>query len=234
MGSPKLAGTWQGTIKTVSGLKSITTPFFELALKDVHNTLHIIRCLQIPSIGQSNLLSYDHFMKLCQTLKINPSLVQQPAGDNIHILIGLDALNLLCHPVTVVPDQFAREGVRKLHYPTPHFDNLRLFSTPLNAKLFFAGFYISPINHVPGAYFSKVGVNGFVCPHGRVDETDTNFKHYSPKELFDLNFTPQNVELRPGTQVHYIPGSVSPPRMDLSYEEEIPVLFSPLTDHEDD
>merc|ERR1712208_235745 len=28
-------------------------------------------------------------------------------------------------------------------------------------------------------------------------------------------------------------GSVSPPRMDLSYEEEIPILFSPLTDHED-
>ena len=117
----------------------------------------------------------------------------------IHILIGLDALNLLGHPVTVVPDQFAREGVRKLHYPTPNFDNLRLFSTPLNAKMFFAGVYISPINHVPGAYFSKVGVNGFVCPHGRVDETDTNFKHYSPKEIFDLNFTPQNVELRPGT-----------------------------------
>ena len=100
--------------------------------------------------------------------------------------------------------------------------------------MFFAGVYISPINHVPGAYFSKVGVNGFVCPHGRVDETDTNFKHYSPKELFDLNFTPQNVELRPDTQVHYIPGSVSPPRMDLSYEEEIPILFSPLTDYEDD
>ena len=35
MGSPKLAGTWEGTIKTVSGLKSISTPFFELALKDV-------------------------------------------------------------------------------------------------------------------------------------------------------------------------------------------------------
>ena len=40
--------------------------------------------------------------------------------------------------------------------------------------------------------------------------------------------------LSPDNQVHYIPGPVSPPRMDLSYEEEIPILFSPLTDHEDD
>ena len=56
MGSPKPAGTWCGSIKTVSGIKTISTPFFELALKDVHNTLHIIRCLQIESIGQSNLL----------------------------------------------------------------------------------------------------------------------------------------------------------------------------------
>ena len=39
--------------------------------------------------------------------------------------------------------------------------------------------------------------------------------------------------LTPDNQVHYIPGLVSPPRMDLSYEEEIPVLFSPLTDNED-
>merc|ERR1712105_110502 len=32
----------------------------------------------------------------------------------------------------------------------------------------------------------------------------------------------------------YIPGSVSPPWMHLSYEEEIPILFSQLIDHEDD
>ena len=71
-----------------------------------------------------------------------------------------------------------------------------------------------------------------MCPE--FDETNTNFKQYSPKEIFDLNFSPQNVVLRPDNQVHYIPGPVSPPRMDLSYEEEIPILFSPLTDHEDD
>ena len=95
-------------------------------------------------------------MKICQILKINPSLVQQPVGDHIHILIGLDALNLLGHLVTVVPDQFARDRIRKIRYPTPHFDNLRLFSTSLNAKMFLAGVFRSPINHNPGANFSKV------------------------------------------------------------------------------
>ena len=76
-----------------------------------------------------------------------------------------------------------------------------------------------------------MGLNWFVCPHGKVDEADTNFKYYTPKRVFELNFSPQNVM---PSQVHYIPGPVSPPRMDLSYEEEIPVLFSPLTDHEND
>ena len=68
-------------------------------------------------MGQSNLLSYENYMKICEILKINPSLVQQPVGDHIHILIGLDALNLLGHPVTVVPDQFARDRIRKIRYP---------------------------------------------------------------------------------------------------------------------
>ena len=40
MGSPKQDGIWCGSIKTVSGIKTISTPFFELALKDVHNNLH--------------------------------------------------------------------------------------------------------------------------------------------------------------------------------------------------
>ena len=136
--------------------------------------------------------------------------------------------------MTVVPDHFAREGVRKLHYPTPYFANLRLFSTPLSAKMFFAGVFRSPINHIPGAYFSKVGVNGFVCPHGMVDDTDTKFRHYRKREVFDLNFSPQNIMLTPDNQVHYIPGPVSPPRMDLSFEEDIPVAFSPITDQEND
>ena len=129
-------------------------------------------------------------MKICQILRINPRLVQQPTGDFIHLLIGLDALNLLGHQVTVIPDQLAINKTRKLHYPTPHFDNLRLFSTPLNAKLFLAGVFRSPIEHSLGAHFSKVGVNGFVCPHSQVDNTDTKFRHFSKREVFDLNFSP--------------------------------------------
>ena len=97
----------------MSGIKTISTPFFELALKDVNNSIHIIRCLQIDSIGQSNLLSYDSYMKICEILRINPRLVQQPTGDFIHILIGLDALNLLGHQVTVIPDQLAINKTRQ-------------------------------------------------------------------------------------------------------------------------
>ena len=100
IGSPRPVGTWCGSIKTVSGIRTISTPFFELALKDVNNGIHIIRCLQIDSIGQSNLLDY---------------LVQQPSGDFIHILIGLDALNLFGHKVTVIPDQLAINKTRKIH-----------------------------------------------------------------------------------------------------------------------
>ena len=147
-------------------------PFCELALKDVHNSLHIIRCLQIDSIGQSNLLSYESYMEICQILRINPSLVQQPTGDHIHILIGLDALNLLGHPVTVVPDQFASQGTRKLCYPTPHFDNLRLFSTPLNAKMFLAGVFRSPINqdHLLIIFLGLISLKwGLMVLHARLE-----------------------------------------------------------------
>ena len=67
-----------------------------------------------------------------------------------------------------------------------------------------------------------------------VDDTDTKFRHYTKREVFDLNFSPQNIMLTSDNQVHYIPGPVSPPRMDLSFEEDIPVAFSPITDQEND
>ena len=42
------------------------------------------------------------------------------------------------------------------------------------------------------------------------------------------------MELRPGIPVNYVPGGVSPPRMDFSFEEVIPVLFSPLIPDSDE
>ena len=100
--------------------------------------------------------------------------------------------------------------------------------------MFFAGVYISPIKEVNGAYYSKVSVNGFVYPNTKVPDTDTQFRHYTPKEIFELDFTPQNVELRPRAPVNYMPGGVKHPRMDSSFEEAIPVLFSPLIPDSDE
>ena len=146
---------------------------------------------------------------MCQVLHVHPGLVQRPDGNPIHLLIGLDALNLLAHPVTTLPDISADQGTRKIHYPSPNFDNLRLFSTPLNHKLFLAVVYVSPtFSDVHADTYSKVGLNGFVCPHSQVNNIDTDYRYYSPKELYNADFVVQNVLLGPDN-------NVSPPRMDL-------------------
>ena len=62
LGNPQPLGTWQGSLKTVSGLKPISTPFYEIILCDVFNTYHAIRALKIPSIGLSNMLDNDDFL----------------------------------------------------------------------------------------------------------------------------------------------------------------------------
>ena len=92
----------------------------------INNGVNFIRALEIDSIGQSSTLDYTEFMEICSTLRINPRLVQKPSGDFIHILVGLDALNLLGHQITVLPDLLTKEKSRRVHYPSPFFDNLRL------------------------------------------------------------------------------------------------------------
>merc|ERR1711895_217833 len=82
----------------------LSTPFHNLCLIDVRGTFHFIRALEIESIGQSSNLDFTDFMEICQTLKINPKLVQRPTGDFINLLLGLDALNLLGHAVKAIPD----------------------------------------------------------------------------------------------------------------------------------
>ena len=168
LGNPTPEGTWCGSIKTVSGIKTISTPFYQLCLMDVNNGVNFIRALEIDSIGQSSTLDYNEYMEICSTLRINPRLVQKPSGDFIHIFVGLDALSLLGHLTPVLPDNSTKEKSRRVHYPSPFFDNLRLFSTPLNDKLFFAGFFRKPIG-VNSMKFSKAGFNGFVLPHNKVD-----------------------------------------------------------------
>merc|ERR1711888_285685 len=62
IGNPTPEGTWCGSIKTVSGIKTISTPFYQLALKDVNNEVNFIRALEIDSIGQSSTLDYNEYM----------------------------------------------------------------------------------------------------------------------------------------------------------------------------
>ena len=79
IGNPTPEGTWCGSIKTVSGIKTISTPFHQLCLMDVKGGVNFIRALEIESIGQSSNLEYSEFMEICSTLRINPRLVQKPS-----------------------------------------------------------------------------------------------------------------------------------------------------------
>ena len=68
MGNPAPDGTWCGSIKTVSGIKTISTPFHQLCLLDVKGGANFIRALEIDSIGQSSNLEYQDFMEICSIL----------------------------------------------------------------------------------------------------------------------------------------------------------------------
>ena len=102
-----------------------------------------------------------------------------------------------------------------------------MFSTPLNDKLFLAGVFRKPIS-VNSVKFSKAGFNGFFIPHNKVDKWDTQFKNFSKQELAKLNFFPQNVILNQDNEVTFNPGPISPHRMNLEFEETVPVQFSPI------
>ena len=62
MGRPKAEGTWAGSIKTVSGVKTISTPFHNICLLDTKGGFHFVRALEIDSIGTSSNLDHDDFM----------------------------------------------------------------------------------------------------------------------------------------------------------------------------
>ena len=151
----------------------------------------------------------------------------------MHLLIGLDALDLLAHPVTSLPDSTAELGTRKIHYPAPSFTNLRLFSTPLNSKLFLAGVYVAPtFADLMANNCTKGKFNGFVLPHTQVSQADTRYRPYSHQQLYEANFVVQNVLLPTEDSVvddENISLPASPPRMDPEWEEELPVAYSPLS-----
>merc|ERR1712208_153191 len=86
----------------------------------------------------------------------------------------------------------------------------------------------NPIDYSVGASFSKVGFNGFVIPHPKVDNMDTKFRRFSKEEMFKLNFAPQNIMLNQVNQVAFNPEPVSPPQMNFEFEDQIPVPFSPV------
>ena len=132
LGSPQPGGSWSGSIKTISGVRAITTPFYAIAIRDINNGVNVIRALMVDSIGQSSNLDHNSFIQICEILKVNPALIQQPTGNVIHLLLGLSSLKLLGSPVTHIHDISAPSKFRKIKYPSPLFDNLRLFSSTLS------------------------------------------------------------------------------------------------------
>ena len=204
-------GTWAGSIKTVSGIQTISTSFFNICLLDTKGGYHFVRALEIDSIGTSSYLDHDDFMDLCQTMKISPKLVQHPKGLEINLLLGLDALNLLGHAVTAIQDSNVGGQNRKLNYPSPHYDNIRLFSTPLNNRLFLAGTYRKPNANQYFTFNSKASFNGFSLPHNRFDDLNTDFQYLTRMELISSTFTPQNVVLNRKNPDPEEEGGVSPP-----------------------
>merc|ERR1712082_365680 len=94
--------------------------------------------------------------------------------------------------------------------------------------MFMSGVLRNPIDYSVRGSFSKVGFNGFVIPHAKIDNMDTKFRSFSKEEVFKLNFTPQNIMLNQDNQVAFNPGPVSPPRMNFKFEDHIPVPFSPV------
>merc|ERR1712082_550483 len=218
MGRPKEEGFWAGSIKTVSGIKTISTPFHNICLVDVRGGFHIVRALEIDSIGTHSILDHEDFMDICKVLKINPKMVQMPKGDNIHLLLGLDSLNLLGVPVTAIKDITMQGMNQKINYPSPAYDNLRLFSTPLSNQLFLAGVYRKAIPSQYVSLNSKASFNGFSLPHNQMDDLDTEYRYLSKCELISSTFVPQNVILNRITDIDS-EGGVSPSHIDLTWEQ---------------
>ena len=68
-----------------------------------------------------------------------------------------------------------------------------------------------------------------------MNNIDTDYKYYNPKELYDVDFVAQNVILGPDNDVpendvlENVSSPVSPAIMHLSFEDEVPVAYFPLT-----
>ena len=76
LGSPEPEGSWSGKIKTISGVRDVTTPFYTIAIKDIKNGVNIIKALMVDSIGNQSNLDHDSFIQICQILKVDPVLIQ--------------------------------------------------------------------------------------------------------------------------------------------------------------
>ena len=99
--------------------------------------------------------------------------------------------------------------MRKVNYPSPHFDNLRLFSTPLNERLFLAGVFRKPRSNQAG-HFSKASFIGFALPHTKMEAWDTEYRYIPKQDLARATFNTQNVALNQNNEVKFEDGPVSP------------------------
>ena len=52
LGSPEKEGSWSGKIKTISGVRDVTTPFYNIAIRDIKNGVNIIKALMVESISR--------------------------------------------------------------------------------------------------------------------------------------------------------------------------------------
>ena len=136
------SGVWRGSIKTITGLKNVNSPFYEFYLQDANGgRLHNIRAVGTESIVYANELHPVDFLRLCQVLRIPPNIVRRNVNAPISILLGLECLSILAQPIT-------RLNGTDINYPAVTKD-LRVWSTPLSSQLFFAGVYDVPTQTGP-------------------------------------------------------------------------------------
>ena len=131
------SGVWRGSIKTITGINNVNSPFYEFYLQDcTGGRLHCIRAVGSESIGFSNELEITDFLRICQMLAIPPNIVRRNQNAPISVLLGLECLSILAQPIT-------RLNGLDINYPAITKD-LRVWSTPLSSQLFFAGVYDLP------------------------------------------------------------------------------------------
>ena len=119
---------WKGVISTINGTKEGEYPVYQINIKDVHGNVNKIAALGIDNIGTKASIPPNLFNKVCDSLKVSPTMVQNTSGE-IDILIGLESREYLANPV--VKDQSATA--------CPDFPGIALYSSKLSPLFMIIG-----------------------------------------------------------------------------------------------